>query len=149
MHHSFVSTTPTPWKGGDFTFRMLEYWRKCPTQGVRHPLKCLQPKRFSCQSWRVLTERVLAEYLHKVALTELPPGTCKCPHPRQLWGFKPDVKSQGMGCKLAIFSPLMPYKILTRGGWWFGWLHWLPLTCNQLSDIIIRIYNIIHWLSYL
>ncbi len=73
----------------------------------------------------VKIERVLTENLHQVALTQLPPGTtlvnpCKSPHPRQIWGCKLDVKSQGYGaccvCKLAVFFHLLPCKVPTSPG---------------------------------
>ncbi len=57
--------------------------------------------------------------------SKLPPGTtlvnpCKSPHPKQIWGCKFDVMSQGNGasamCKLFIFYTLLPRKIHTISG---------------------------------
>ncbi len=64
-------------------------------------------------------------FLRQVALTKLPTGTThvnpyQCPHPRQIWRLKCDVKSPGYGassiCKLAIFPPILPHKIHTVYG---------------------------------
>ncbi len=147
---------------------------KCPTLGVQHLWKCPHPKRFSCQNWRLLTEN-----LHQVALTKLPQGTtlvnpCKSPHPRQKWGFKLDVKSQGYGHVGCVNYPYFPIYVDRGSGnktsaldlhvyawrnsicsgvtWWIsGFTRWQLFLSGMFSEVlpggIVRCSGVTWWIS--